>query len=1158
MILAIFICGILHSSDLVAVENVSPTEVQMQVQFDAFHRENNLPITRFIISITPPVCTYAITAADSHDESHVTDKVADKAVTVGRPISIKGLNAYPVTIYPVCVHNNMTTFIHSLNTDIEYTPVHRQPHFSASMHEVFKDLILNYRYRGVLVPQGYLIIVPDVLYNDVLPLAQWKEKKGWYVKVATLSQTGSNPTDIRNYIANEYYTNPHPPEYVLLIGDINYISAYSSAIPVSTTDYPYTLIEGDDFLAELFIGRLPAANATELETMIAKIIGYETDPDMSSTAWFGRALMVAANYPYGQMTTPIPTKKLIRERMYEYGFSTVDTVFHPPSPGGAEISNYIDQGVLFVNYRGGDADPDGWIHPDYHNTDVTGLSNGWKLPVVTSIVCLNGNFGYGTCFGEAWLRTGNAINPRGAVSFFGASAATTSSRWNNCLDYGIFWGMLKENIYNFAPAMYRGKMEIYGNFPGDTSWNNGSSFYFHTYNNLGDPSLDMWTGIPDTFVVSHSLTGPVGMTTLSVQVLNSTSQPVLNALVSLYKNNEVKEVMHTDQSGSAQFAFTTASPGTLFVTVSKHNIKPYCGLCLIGNTAVHVAYAGHTISDSGGNNNGEINPGEPIELQITLQNYGTSTTATNVSAKLSTPDALIVVTDSIKNFSDIGPGGTASAGPYAFNVSNQAQHNHVIPFELAISSSQGNWTSGLHLDVMAPRCVFQRCQILDANNTLEPGETSDMVVSIENIGGLAGSNINGILHSTNPGVIVVDSIGSFGTIAVNDSATNNADRFTVSAASSITPGHKIRFYCVLSGDNSFTDTTGMFSIYIGVENQNTVLGSDRYGYFAYDNTDTGYPEHPTYSWIEIDPELGGPGDSISLQNDETKTASLPFNFKYYGTWYDRVSICSNGYIAMDSTWVADMYNWHIMSAGGPPLLIAPFWDDLDPCMTDSSGHVCYWHDAANHCFVIEYSRVQHVHDPTNPTPGELQTFEVILYDPQYYSTLTGDGEIHFQYNAITNDDIWHNYATVGIENYDHSDGLEYTFANEYPAAAAFLADNRAIKFTTDPPDTFPGIQEYEQSSGSRPLLTICPNPTQHVVHIHLSEALSTQGMALNIFDTSGRLIRNLQLPAVNSPVPVQIPWDCTDNDGERVSSGIYFVHLVDKKTTTIKKVVIID
>jgi hypothetical protein len=1134
----LFIIAFTNQVNHVEILESTPNTARIQVEFSTDNKRMNQPITRFLIAQTQPSFTYQfseVAETIAQRDAQVTNVAP---IQISKPIFISNCRVYPIIIWPNFLKEKIITSYKSIDITLNYLPSQSKLILAPSLGKAYAPLFLDLKDFGESKPSGFLIICPDAFYDSVLPLAQWKEKKGWYVSVKCLSETGGSPTDIKNYIANAYHTWSPPPEYVLLIGDTPQLPPASTAIPVSRTDYPYTLIDGDDFLAELLIGRLPANNTNELNTMVAKILGYEQTPYMNDPSWFTRALMVAANYPIDTMTTPIATKRWVRDRFYEYGFNTIDTVYFPPISGPTEITNSVNQGVSFVNYRGGIADPDGWVYPNFHNTDVIGLSNGWKLPVVTSITCLNGNFGYATCFGEEWVRAGNPITPKGGVAFFGASAATTSSRWNNCLDMGIYWGILQEHIYDLGPALYRGKMEVYANFPGDTAWASGSSFYFHTYNLLGDPSLDVWTDIPDSFIITHVSTMPVGSNYMVVQVLNSTGQPVTNAMVSLYKNTEVKEVTFTNGSGNSELNFATSNADTLFVTVTKHNFKPYLGHCLINTSSVYVGYDYHLIDDSGGNNNGEINPGEPIAITITLRNFGNSTTATNVFAKLTTPDSLISITDSLKSYGNIAPGATANASPFDFDVSTNAKHNHTAKFNLEITSSQGTWNSSIWIEIQAPDLVYQWNQILDAgNNILEPGETSDLIISLKNSGSLIASNISGILRSKNPGVSVLDSMGAFGNIQIDDSSTNNSNRFTVNAAASLAPGHLMGFTTVLSGDNNFCDTID-FEIIIGIVNTSEPSGPDEYGYFAYDDTDAAYAERPTYNWIEIDPELGGPGDTLHLEKDETKTVSLPFSFKFYGNTYNRISICSNGYIAMDSTWIADMYNWHIPAAGGPPLLIAPFWDDLDPNATDSSGSVCYLFDSSNHRFIVEYSRVQHIHNPTNPTPAELQTFEVVLFDPIHYPTVSGDGEILFQ----------------GIENEDHTIGLEYTFDNMYDAGAAVLANDRAIKFTTDPPDTFPGIAEDDRTADDLKIL-LCPNPFRKQINISFGKELSAKGMVLRIYDVSGRVIKNLELPTPYSLLPTSVSWSGTNDLGKKVAAGVYFIRLETEGFHAIEKVI---
>ena len=1145
----------LYGNDQIDIYASTPSTIQLRATFSDYSKTIQKPLARFIIAEQPPTFSYEIGEPDSvvAGKAGKQDALNTSPLMIGEPLVIDDVRLYPISIHPSYLNQNSKIFYENISITLNYQQSSKQLELSSALTTALSGLILNYSQRGNVAPSGYLIITPDAWVNEITPLARWKEKKGWTVEVRTLSQTGNTAIDIKNYIADAYNTWTPRPEYVLLIGDVNYIPAASSS--PSLTDHTYTLITGDDFFSEVLIGRLSASTASELSTMVAKVIGYETDPYLSSTAWFKRALMVGANQP-GFMTTPLPTKRWVRDRLLDYGFNTVDTVFHPMPPSG--ITNSINQGVIFVNYRSGEGDPNGWPWPDFRNDDIYGLNNGWMLPVVISITCYTGHFGYGTCFGEAWLRAGSAGNPRGGVGFFGASTPSTHSRWNNCLDYGVYWAFVHDNIKSLGPALYRGKMEVFTNFPNDTSAASGSAFYFYSYNLLGDPSLSVWTDIPDSFVVTHASSVPVGSNSFSVQVNNSSSQPVEDAMVSLYKDSEVKEIQFTDALGYADFNFTTTTEDSLFITITKGNFKAYCGYSMVYNASVYVGHYSHIIDDASGNNNGEVNPGETIELSVTLKNYGNSTTATNVSAQLSIDDPCVTMTDSVQTYGNISPGATASSAPFVFDVATSARHDHVLKFDLEVTATQGNWLSSIWIDVKAPAFAYQWNQIQDGNGILEPGETRDMIVSIENTGGLIGSTVSGILRSFSSGVIVTDSFGFFGSIDVGDSSSNTSDHFTLAAATAISPGSEINFALLLTGDNSFEDTVG-FQLTLGIVDSAEPLGPDDYGYYAYDDTDVGYLEKPDYSWVEIDPAHGGSGDTLSLENDETKTIALPFSFKFYGDWYNQVSISSNGYIAMGSTWVADMYNWPILAAGGPPLLIAPFWDDLDPNATDSSGSVCYWYDAANHLFVVEHSRIQHLHDPVNPTPAELQTFEVILYDPQYYPTETGDGEILFQYMDITNDDVWHNYATVGIEDYDHTIGLEYTYANIYPDAAATLANGRAIKFTTDPPDTFTAVGELEKNPAMNYLLAIHPNPFSQIIDIRYEIPCGEhQRPELKIYDISGRLVKSFQLPTSHLLSSNSVNWNGTDNAGKKVPKGIYFVRLQTNSQSMTKKVILVD
>ena len=129
-------------------------------------------------------------------------------------------------------------------------------------------------------------------------------------------------------------------------------------------------------------------------------------------------------------------------------------------------------------------------------------------------------------------------------------------------------------------------------------------------------------------------------------------------------------------------------------------------------------------------------------------------------------------------------------------------------------------------------------------------------------------------------------------------------------------------------------------------------------------------------------------------------------------------------------------------------MVAAFWDDLK---TGSGGYI--------HHYEMDDKVVIQWDDMRTYDGSSRETFEVILYNKELLSpTITGDSEIKIQYQEFNNtsDGYYPNggtpthgcYSTVGIENHMGDTGLQYTFNNTYPEAAARLEDETAIFITT--------------------------------------------------------------------------------------------------------------
>ena len=190
-------------------------------------------------------------------------------------------------------------------------------------------------------------------------------------------------------------------------------------------------------------------------------------------------------------------------------------------------------------------------------------------------------------------------------------------------------------------------------------------------------------------------------------------------------------------------------------------------------------------------------------------------------------------------------------------------------------------------------------------------------------------------------------------------------------------------------------------------------------------------------------DIAPPGPGVIIEEITDADAAITtigtfFDFGYYGIDYDQISVCSNGFVAVGVSDYRFGDNSPIPSTHGPPNMIAAFWDDLDP---SAGGDICKWFDVPNHRWIIQFDEVLH----WGSTDSE--TFQIIIMDPAYHPTPTGDAPLLVQYENVSAP----GQCTVGIEDLYQTDGLECLFDGLYGTGVAPIAAGSAILFTTQPP-----------------------------------------------------------------------------------------------------------
>jgi len=430
----------------------------------------------------------------------------------------------------------------------------------------------------------------------------------------------------------------------------------------------------------------------------------------------------------------------------------------------------------------------------------------------------------------------------------------------------------------------------------------------------------------------------------------------------------------------------------------------------------------------------------------------------------------------------------------------------------------------------APALVYKSLRVNDSggvqNLKLDPGETADITLVLRNAGSPVGPTA-ATLKSRAPWLEVLDPAGSFGPGGENDTVASSLDQFRVRAL--LTAPVEEPAWCSLVLVGAGYEDTISVPIVVG-DSMNLPAGPDPYGYRIYDYTDSGYAARPEYNWVE----LRGNATRLDLGDDETRVLHLPDWFgawRYYGQDYARLSVCSNGFIAADSTDRCDFRDVILPYTGAPPNIVALAWDNLDP---SQGGAVWYKFDSLAHCLIVEFDSI-----PYFAVSGQWEKFQVLLYD-RTIPTPTGDNSIVVQYHSLN----YPQALSVGLQNSDGTVGLCHTWNDWYPRVSAPLKARTALRME---PVELTALEETARA-GRRdaPLVTLRPNPSYGKTRISCGVSAGAVS-ALRLFDASGRLVRVLRPGSVSKDdSSTTVFWDGGDHAGRTAPPGLYFVEAVGR------------
>lgn len=185
----------------------------------------------------------------------------------------------------------------------------------------------------------------------------------------------------------------------------------------------------------------------------------------------------------------------------------------------------------------------------------------------------------------------------------------------------------------------------------------------------------------------------------------------------------------------------------------------------------------YQINDPQGNNDHQINPGESATIDLTLLN-DTGESLNNLTAQLSTQSDKVAITSDVAQLPSFGPHQTLTIeNAFAFEVSEDAIGNEDLRFTCDVYDEDvliGRFS--LNFKVFGYVLNIAEITALNddnGNGLLEPGESADLRVVVENIGNLPASSLVGTFSSDYEFLSIHETQKPFGTI--EESGENYAD-----------------------------------------------------------------------------------------------------------------------------------------------------------------------------------------------------------------------------------------------------------------------------------------------------------------------------------------------------------------------------------------------
>ncbi len=987
----------------------------------------------------------------------------------------------------------------------------------------------------------YVIITNSTLESTFENLKDLKDQQGYKTKIVLVADITSNYSGddtqmkIRNFILDAYQN--WGTEFVLFGGDEEiiphrglYADAGGTVDSDIAADLYYMALDGNwntdgdsrwgepaeaDLVPEVSSGRAAVSTVAQANYFVNKMIKYQTAP---VTGQIENALMV------GELLWDDPTwgadyKDEIKDGAGTHGYTTVGF------PGNITVSTLYDRDLDPYEWDKTDLIPllNGGEHIVNHlghcnttyglrmvNSDVAsftndGVSNTYN--VIYSQGCYAASFDNRTSsgtYGDDCIAEYLTMSQYACVAFvgntrYGWGAHSSTRGASQYYDRQFFDAMFGENLTIIGLADVDSRVD---NIPFIDATGPGRWVYYELVV-LGDPAMDIWTGVPGTVTALYPETIYVDENEVAIRVTGSGG--LEGARVSIFSDSTYSFDL-TDADGYAYVDPVALETGEVYLSVMAHNYYVYNDTIPVADaTEALLILTDFPVDDdnsggSSGNSDEMLDDGEYIESIITTKNIGQSTAA-DVNATLRTSDLYVNLVDSTTSFSSIAPAsqGVASTA-LRFIVDPDVPDGEAIDLEVYLAYSDTGVTRHVEFTAHAPVLAVEGLLVDDSvvgnvDGCLEAGETVELTFTLGNSGSGDAEGAAVYLSTSDPYAAVLQD-ESYAAMIPSEGQAQLSTPFVLQ---------------VFPGCPVFHEIDLVLDILLDSGRQSNGLATVATGGLIVDDMESG--EGPWTHEVVSD----GYTDEWHLETYRNHTGGGSYSWKNGGAGSEVYADYSNGALMTPALCLgpdATLTFWHYLDAeiytGNPPYT----WDAGIVEISTDGGFAWTQITPAGGYPHLVYPNSASPFDANTPCYGATSGWEQATFDLSGY---TGSAIIRFQFGSD---------GYIGFEGW-YIDDVEVT------------ADLASVKI--DPGDMEPVPVRFALRIAGR-------NPVSGLARVSF-DVPRTASVAVEVFDVQGRVVGTLA-DSVFEPGSYEREWDSGSS-----SPGVYFVRMKTREFEKVHKII---